>query len=82
MISCEIGTGTSYVNQNLQTGLVVRLQSPEELSGAMHLLLEDSAMTAEMGNAARTQYGRFFRVKPLVRLMLRCIEMRFAKISG
>src|SRR5690606_15618876 len=35
MISCEIGTGTSYVNLNGQTGIVVPPQNPEALSAAM-----------------------------------------------
>ena len=35
MISCEIGTGTSFVNIDKETGLVVRAGDSEALSSAM-----------------------------------------------
>ena len=40
MISCEIHTGTSFINQHQQTGLVITPNSPDELRKAMQHLLD------------------------------------------
>lgn len=60
LISCEIGTGTSYVNAHEETGFVVAPESPEELMRAMKMLLTGDALTTTMGVAARTRYERLF----------------------
>jgi rhamnosyl/mannosyltransferase len=60
MISCEIGTGTSFVNAHDETGLVVAPESPEELAQAMNTLLADDKLAAQMGSAARARYEQFF----------------------
>ena len=60
MISCEIGTGTSYVNAHEETGFVVAPESPAELRRAMRMLLADDALAAGMGGAARARYERLF----------------------
>ncbi|NMM20421.1 MAG: glycosyltransferase [Rhodoferax sp.] len=60
LISCEIGTGTSYVNAHEETGFVVAPESPAELLQAMNMLLTDDDLAASMGNAARARYERLF----------------------
>lgn len=60
MISCEIGTGTSFVNLNGETGFVVPPGSPADLSAAMNRLLEDRALAEELGRAARLRYETHF----------------------
>lgn len=60
LISCEIGTGTSYVNAHEETGFVVAPESPEELMQAMNMLLADDNLTTTMGVAARARYDRLF----------------------
>ena len=60
MISCEIGTGTSYVNAHGVTGLVVAPESVDELRRAMQLLLADSGFAAAAGKAARARYEQLF----------------------
>lgn len=60
MISCEIGTGTSFVNVNGETGLVVPPDSPAALAVAMNRLLEDSELTERFGRSARLRYERLF----------------------
>lgn len=59
-ISCEIGTGTSFVNTHEETGIVVSPENPEELGRAMSLLLVDSSLADRMGLAARARYERLF----------------------
>ncbi|MCP1575856.1 rhamnosyl/mannosyltransferase [Herbaspirillum rubrisubalbicans] len=60
MISCEIGTGTSFVNMHEQTGLVVPPQSPEALEQALRTLLSEHNLAARMGREARQRYERLF----------------------
>ena len=60
LISCEIGTGTSYVNAHEETGFVVEPQSPAALALAMNTLLNDDALSARMGEAARSRYEKLF----------------------
>lgn len=60
MISCEIGTGTSFVNQHEETGLVVQPDSTNELKEAMMFLLQHQSVAERMGQAARRRYERNF----------------------
>ena len=60
MISCEIGTGTSFVNLHMETGLVIEPAQPKVLSEAMNRLVEDEAMAKEMGLGARRRYQKLF----------------------
>lgn len=60
MISCEIGTGTTYINLANETGLVVPPESPEALRSALLTLLSDDALCAEMGKKAEQRYQRYF----------------------
>jgi len=59
MISCEIGTGTSYVNLNEVTGLVVAPEDSVALANAMQTLLLDD-LRLRMGKAARHRYEAHF----------------------
>lgn len=60
MVSCEIGSGTSFVNLHNKTGLVVEPASPKALAAAMNHLLANSACVIKMGNSARHRYEKLF----------------------
>jgi len=60
MVSCEIGTGTSFVNLEGETGFVVPPESPEALAHAMSALLCDEALAEKFGRAARRRYEALF----------------------
>jgi len=60
MVSCEIGTGTSFVNQHLKTGFVVAPESPRELAQAINTLLADDILVERFGRAARQRYETYF----------------------
>lgn len=60
MISCDIGTGTSFVNLHGQTGLVVAPDDAAALSEAMIRLSENPAMAEAFGAAARRRYEQCF----------------------
>jgi glycosyltransferase involved in cell wall biosynthesis len=60
MVTCEIGTGTSFVNLHGETGFVVAPESPEALAHAMNTLLSDSSLAEKFGRAARCRYKELF----------------------
>jgi rhamnosyl/mannosyltransferase len=60
MISCEIDTGTSYINQNGETGLVVPPADSATLAGALRTLWADQALSRRMGEAARARAAQLF----------------------
>ncbi|MBR7801483.1 glycosyltransferase family 4 protein [Undibacterium fentianense] len=60
MISCEIGTGTSYVNLHEKTGLVVPASDPRAFRQAMQFLLAHPQRAAEMGQQAYQRYQSTF----------------------
>jgi rhamnosyl/mannosyltransferase len=63
MISCEIGTGTSFVNKNGETGLVVPPQNPYELSVAMKTIAFNADLAKIFGSNARKRYNEKFTAK-------------------
>ena len=62
MISCEIGTGTTFVNSANETGLVINPGSPRELREAMQFLLDNPDVAAEMGKNAKKRSLELFTV--------------------
>jgi len=60
MISTEIGTGTSFVNENNVTGFVVPANNPDALKHAMLELLNDDELAKKMGTAAKQRYEKYF----------------------
>ena len=60
MISCEIGTGTSYVNIANETGLVVLPASANELREAMEFLLDNPEKAEELGRNAKKRAEALF----------------------
>ncbi len=60
MITCEIGTGTSFVNAHGQTGLVVAPDNPAELAQAMHELWGDPLLRERMGRCAALRFEDLF----------------------
>jgi glycosyltransferase involved in cell wall biosynthesis len=65
IICCEIGTGTSYVNQHRRTGFVVQPGNADELAAAMASLLADESLANEMGSEARERFKALFSLHPL-----------------
>jgi len=67
MVSCEIGTGTSFVNAAGETGIVVEPDNPVALAAAMNRLFEDGALSRKYGLAARERYEKLFSTAALGR---------------
>lgn len=53
VVSTELGTGTSFVNRDGETGLVVAPGDPGELAAAIGRLLADEPLRRAMGERAR-----------------------------
>jgi rhamnosyl/mannosyltransferase len=60
MISCEIETGTSFINVSNETGLVVPPNDPAAFQNAMQYLWEFPQKAAEMGRSAEARYWQYF----------------------
>ena len=60
LITTEIGTGTSYVNRDGETGLVVAPADVQALRQAMLQLAMDAPLAERMGAAARQRYLALF----------------------
>ena len=60
MISSEIGTGTTYINVDQVTGLVVPPSDPQAFGAAMRTLWEQPELAAAMGRRAAERYRELF----------------------
>lgn len=59
-VCTEVGTGTTWVNLNGKTGLVVAPRDPAALAGAVKALLADDQRRADMGAAAQARVREQF----------------------
>lgn len=66
LISTELGTGTSYVNINRETGLVVPSRDSHALAGAIRDLLADPDTRHRYGTAARARAVSHFAIERVV----------------
>jgi glycosyltransferase involved in cell wall biosynthesis len=60
MISSEIGTGTTYINIDRETGLVVPPSDPQAFGDAMRTLWDNPQMAQAMGRRAAERYQQLF----------------------
>ncbi|HXF63756.1 MAG TPA: glycosyltransferase [Caldilineaceae bacterium] len=60
VISTELGTGTSFVNQHEQTGLVVPANDAPALAAAINRLLADEPLRRTLGQAAHARAHAVF----------------------
>lgn len=66
VVCTELGTGTSYVNVDGVTGLVVRPRDPDALAGAIKPLIADPARRSAMGRAAQARAEKEFDLDVMV----------------
>jgi rhamnosyl/mannosyltransferase len=68
MISSEIGTGTSFINANGLTGLVVPPSDPLAFRQAMKWCWDNPEAAAEMGRQADARYQELFTAEAMGRV--------------
>lgn len=66
LISSEIGTGTTFVNINNESGLVVPPNHPEALAEAMRSLWDNPTLAEQMGRNAELRYQHYFRADIMI----------------
>lgn len=66
MISSEIGTGTTFINIDNQTGLVIPPSDPSALREAMDKLWGNPQLAEQFGNKAYERYEEMFTSKQMV----------------
>lgn len=74
VVSTELGTGTSYVNKNGVTGLVVPPRDAKALAAAINTLLADPARRAAMAKAAQQRAAAEFDLDVMVTRVLEVYE--------
>ena len=65
LISCEIGTGTTYINISDHTGLVIEGANPEQLKKAISDIWKNTSKNEFYGNNARDRYEKLFTSKKM-----------------
>jgi rhamnosyl/mannosyltransferase len=71
MISSEIGTGTTYINIDGDTGLVVPPSDPLAFRAAMRTLWDNPDLAAGMGRRAEQRYWELFTAEKMAHSYLR-----------
>lgn len=66
MISCEIGTGTSFVNRDGETGIVVSAKNPGALAQAMTTVWKKPETAAAFSANALTRYDQELKAALMV----------------
>ena len=67
LISSEIGTGTSYINIDKETGIVVPPSAPTALRQAMDYLWNNPGEAKAMGQRAEARYWKLFTTGQMAR---------------
>jgi rhamnosyl/mannosyltransferase len=60
LITCEIGTGTTWINRHEETGLVIPPEDPRALVKAIERLAGDDALSDRLGNGAFSRWETHF----------------------
>lgn len=79
MISSEIGTGTSFINNHGETGLVVPPSDPQAFRHAMRTLWDNPVQAATMGIKAEARYRQLFTAEEMGRQWARLYEELLAE---
>ncbi|WP_347290667.1 glycosyltransferase [Kluyvera georgiana] len=66
LISCEIGTGTTYINIDKQTGIVVKPGDSGGLRNAMDTIWYNPELAKNLGNGAFTRFNKLFTAERMV----------------
>lgn len=74
MISCEIGTGTSFVNLHNETGLVVAPENPQALGAALDRFWHEPEQVRQWGEQAYRRYETLFTADRMACAYRQCYD--------
>jgi glycosyltransferase involved in cell wall biosynthesis len=74
VVSTELGTGTSFVNQDRETGLVVQASDPTALAEALTYLLDRPDLRRRYGNAGRERVEEYFSRENMIDRIIETYE--------
>jgi len=74
VVCTEINTGTSFVNQHGESGLVIAPRDPVALAEAINQLLRDTALRQRLGQGAADRAHRLFSTEAMMRGVLDVYE--------
>ena len=66
VVSTELETGTSFVNQNQKTGLVIRPNDTDALAQAVNYLLKNREIREQYGKAGIERVEKYFSIEKMV----------------
>ncbi len=78
MITAEVGTGTSFVNQDQVTGYVVESENPVQLAVAIDKLAADSTLARRLGEGALARFESLFTSQKMAQAYLQEYEALLA----
>jgi glycosyltransferase involved in cell wall biosynthesis len=82
IISTEIQTGTSWVNQDGLTGLVIPPCDPGAIAAAMAALVADPARREALGRAGRARASQMFEAETMVEAVEGVYQDVLARSAG
>lgn len=65
LISTSMGSGTSWVNQHQETGLVVPAKNSEEIAKAIAVITNDKALNKKFSKNARERFENNFKLEQM-----------------
>jgi len=66
VVSTELGTGTSYVNEHEKTGIVVPPNDPDAIAAAVNRLLDNPEICKQFGESGMSRAKQFFCLEQMV----------------
>jgi glycosyltransferase involved in cell wall biosynthesis len=82
VVSTDLGTGTAWVNQHGQTGLVVPPRDSRVLAGALRELLMQPSLRESFGAAGRRRWASLFTVDRMTQSTLALFEEVLRQKAG
>ena len=62
LISCEIGSGTTFINKHMLTGIVIKPANKDDLLNAMEYLWKNENKASEFGENSKERYQNLFKL--------------------
>ncbi len=81
LISCEIGTGTSFVNATSVIGLIIELNKEAALGGALRYLWLRPQLAKTMGENSRTRFSAILTAEHMAASYVKLYEKLIANSS-